>query len=95
MDGAPSAAVPSEGTGGVAARMPLFRFDPGWPFVIAGLALIVSAVLIPAQRELHEFTALITKQIVTDLGAAAHVAGKVRNHVRACVRVFVCEFVRA
>jgi len=33
---------------------PLFRFDPGWPFVIAGLALIVSAVLIPAQRDLHE-----------------------------------------
>ena len=54
MDGAPSAAVPSQGTGGVAARMPLFRFDPGWPFVIAGLALIVSAVLIPAQRELHD-----------------------------------------
>ncbi len=46
--------MPSEGTGGVAARMPLFRFDPGWPFVIAGLALIVSAVLIPAQRELHD-----------------------------------------
>ena len=36
------------------APTPLFRFDPGWPFVIAGLALIVSAVLIPAQRELHE-----------------------------------------
>ncbi|MFM2163971.1 MAG: hypothetical protein RL325_408 [Planctomycetota bacterium] len=33
---------------------PLFRIDPGWPFVIAGLALIVSAVLIPAQRELHD-----------------------------------------
>ena len=33
---------------------PLFRLDPGWPFVIAGLALIVSAVLIPAQRELHD-----------------------------------------
>ena len=58
-----------------------------------------------AQREMHEFTALITKQIVTDLGAAAHVAGKVRNHVRACVRacvrarvcvcVCVCVLVRA
>jgi hypothetical protein len=32
----------------------LFRIDPGWPFVISGLALIVSAVLIPAQRELHD-----------------------------------------
>lgn len=46
--------TPSEGPGGAASRAPLFRFDPGWPFVIAGLALIVSAVLIPAQRELHQ-----------------------------------------
>ena len=42
----------------VAARRPshapIFGIDPGWPFVIAGLALIVSAVLIPAQRELHD-----------------------------------------
>lgn len=33
---------------------PLFRLDPGWPFVLAGLALLVAGILIPAQRELHE-----------------------------------------
>jgi len=33
---------------------PLFRLDPGWPFVLAGLALLMAALLIPAQRELHE-----------------------------------------
>jgi hypothetical protein len=32
----------------------LFRIDPGWPFVIAGLLLLVAGVLIPAQRDLHE-----------------------------------------
>ena len=32
----------------------LFDIDPGWPFVIAGLGLIVAGVLIPAQRDLHE-----------------------------------------
>lgn len=33
-------------------RAPLFRFDPGWPFVIAGLLLLVAGVLIPGHREL-------------------------------------------
>jgi len=37
-----------------ARATPLFRFDPGWPFVVAGLGLLVAGVLIPAQRELHE-----------------------------------------
>ena len=46
--------IPSEEADGASSRAALFRFDPGWPFVIAGLALIVSAVLIPAQRELHD-----------------------------------------
>jgi hypothetical protein len=32
---------------------PLFRFDPGWPFVVAGLGLLVCGVLIPAQRDLQ------------------------------------------
>jgi hypothetical protein len=36
------------------AFRPLFQLDPGWPFVLAGLALLVAAILIPAQRELHE-----------------------------------------
>ena len=44
QDGAPTEAKPT----------PLFRFDPGWSFVIAGLLLLVTAVLIPAQRDLHE-----------------------------------------
>jgi hypothetical protein len=33
---------------------PLFRLDPGWPFVLAGLALLIAGILIPVQRELHE-----------------------------------------
>ena len=32
---------------------PLFRFDPGWPFVVAGVGLLVCGVLIPAQRDLQ------------------------------------------
>ena len=39
--------------------IPLFRFDTGWPFVVAGLALLVSALLIPAQRELHDLKGLV------------------------------------
>ena len=37
-----------------ARPVPLFRIDPGWPFVIAGLLLLVAGVLIPAQRDLQE-----------------------------------------
>ena len=44
QDGAPAPAKPT----------PLFRIDPGWPFVIAGLLLLVAGVLIPAQRDLQE-----------------------------------------
>jgi hypothetical protein len=44
QDGAPAVAKPT----------PLFRIDPGWPFVIAGLLLLVAGVLIPAQRDLQE-----------------------------------------
>jgi hypothetical protein len=44
QDGSPAAAKPT----------PLFRIDPGWPFVIAGLLLLVAGVLIPAQRDLQE-----------------------------------------
>ena len=54
MSGDTSAPSHTEGTGRPVETTPLFRIDPGWPFVIAGLALIVSAVLIPAQRELHD-----------------------------------------
>lgn len=33
---------------------PLFRFDPGWLFITAGLVLCVAGVLLPAQRDLFE-----------------------------------------
>lgn len=54
---------------------PLFRFDPGWPYVIAGLGLLVAAVLIPAQRELHRLEnslamhQALERQAVRQLGA--------------------------
>ena len=44
LDGSPAVAKPT----------PLFRIDPGWPFVVAGLLLLVAGVLIPAQRDLQE-----------------------------------------
>lgn len=43
-----------DGSPAVAKLTPLFRIDPGWPFVIAGLLLLVAGVLIPAQRDLQE-----------------------------------------
>ncbi len=43
----------------VSRVIPLFRFDAGWPFVVAGLALLVSGLLIPAQRELHDLKGLV------------------------------------
>ena len=43
-----------DGSPAVAKPTPLFRIDPGWPFVIAGLLLLVAGVLIPAQRDLQE-----------------------------------------
>ena len=43
----------------VSRVIPLFRFDAGWPFVIAGLALLVSGLLIPAQHELHDLKGLV------------------------------------
>jgi hypothetical protein len=35
-------------------RTPLFRFDPGWLFLIAGAAVVVTTVLIPATDDLAE-----------------------------------------
>jgi len=32
----------------------LFRFDPGWLFLLAGLALLAATVLIPAQDDLQQ-----------------------------------------
>lgn len=36
-----------------AVAAPLFRFDPGWMFVLAGLAVCAAGVLLPAQADLH------------------------------------------
>jgi hypothetical protein len=33
---------------------PLFRIDPGWLFTLAGLAVMVVAALLPAERDLHD-----------------------------------------
>mgnify|MGYP003343416819 CR=1 FL=1 len=33
---------------------PLFRFDPGWLFTVAGLAVMVVSALLPAERDLHD-----------------------------------------
>ncbi|MFZ4722430.1 MAG: hypothetical protein ACOYMI_04690 [Phycisphaerales bacterium] len=33
---------------------PLFQIDPGWLFTIAGLAIMVSAALLPAELDLHD-----------------------------------------
>ncbi len=49
------------------AVRPLFRVDPGWPFVVGGLLLVVAGVLIPAQRELHDLReALEVQRAVED-----------------------------
>ena len=34
-------------------RQPLFRFDPGWLFLIPGIALLMACVLIPAEHDLE------------------------------------------
>jgi hypothetical protein len=39
---------------GKAPANPLFRFDPGWLFLAAGVALLAASVMIPALNELHE-----------------------------------------
>lgn len=30
---------------------PLFRFDPGWLFIVAGVAIVAASVLIPARQD--------------------------------------------
>lgn len=48
----PTPAPTSAPTHAPPQRRPLFRFDPGWLFLIAGCAVLVAAVLIPAQDDL-------------------------------------------
>lgn len=40
--------------GGMSRTAPLFRFDPGWLFTLAGLVVMVASALLPAERDLHE-----------------------------------------
>ncbi|MSR33796.1 MAG: hypothetical protein EXS12_03190 [Phycisphaerales bacterium] len=40
---------------------PLFRFDPGWLFTIAGLALLVVSALLPAQQDLASLNEQLMK----------------------------------
>lgn len=44
------------------SRVPLFRIDPGWPFVIAGLLLLAAGILIPGHRELLELKGELLRQ---------------------------------
>lgn len=44
------------------SRVPLFRFDPGWPFVVAGLLLLAAGILIPGHRELLELRGELVRQ---------------------------------
>lgn len=44
------------------SRAPLFRFDPGWPFVIAGLLILAAGILIPGHRELLELRGELVRQ---------------------------------
>lgn len=39
---------------GARTERPIDRFDPGWLFLIAGLALLAATVIIPAQADLAE-----------------------------------------
>ena len=40
---------------------PLFRFDPGWLFTVAGLTLLVISALLPAQQDLANLTEQLAK----------------------------------
>lgn len=40
--------------GRVEPSRPLFRPDAGWLFLVAGLALVLAAAIIPSERQLHE-----------------------------------------
>lgn len=48
---------------------PLFRLDAGWPFVLAGLVMLVAVVVLPGRRGVHDMRAqldlLQTQEVVT------------------------------
>ena len=43
------------------ATAPLFQLDPGWPYVLAGLALFAAGVLIPAHNDLASLRAKLSR----------------------------------
>ena len=46
---------------GMSSLRPLFRFDPGWLFTVAGLRLLVVSALLPAQQDLSVLTEQLAK----------------------------------
>ena len=46
---------------GMSSLRPLFRFDPGWLFTVAGLTLLVISALLPAQQDLANLTEQLAK----------------------------------
>ena len=46
---------------GMSSLRPLFRFDPGWLFTVAGLTLLVVSALLPAQQDLSVLTEQLAK----------------------------------
>jgi hypothetical protein len=55
---------------------PLFRFDPGWLFLGAGLALLAATVLIPARDDLQQAELVLAKANAE----RAHAAQRLANY---------------
>ena len=53
---------------------PLFRFDPGWLFLAAGLALLAATVLIPARDDLQQAELVLAKANAERAHAAQRLA---------------------
>ena len=35
-------------------RVPLIKIDVGWPFLLAGLAMLAAVALVPQEQKVHE-----------------------------------------
>jgi len=53
---------------------PLFRFDPGWLFLAAGLGLLAATVLIPARDDLQQAELVLAKARAEQAHAARRLA---------------------
>lgn len=58
------------------STQPLFRFDPGWLFVIAGLAICAAGILLPAQGDLQA----LQRQVTQLQSEEAHAYARLRAH---------------